>query len=116
MNLKLTDFGFAAYQSKKLTAYGGTASYMAPEVIERKKYDGFKSDVFSLGVILFLTVIGNFPFPQASKSDKYYSLLLTEKSQRKYWKAVGASKYSEHFKSLFASMVSYNPNDRPTIE
>ena len=63
MDIKLTDFGFATYSADQLSAYGGTASYMAPEVHERKKYDGNASDVFSLGVILFLLVIGNFPFP-----------------------------------------------------
>ena len=40
MELKITDFGFSTTSENLLTAYGGTASYMAPEVVERKKYDG----------------------------------------------------------------------------
>ena len=40
---------------------------------------------------------------------------MSEKTQRKYWKAVGASKYSDDFKNLVASMISYDPKKRPTI-
>jgi len=40
---------------------------MAPEVSELKLYDGYKADIFSMGVILFITTIGNFPFPEGTK-------------------------------------------------
>lgn len=40
---------------------------MAPEVSELKLYDGYKADIFSMGVILFITAIGNFPFPEGTK-------------------------------------------------
>ena len=64
---------------------------------------------------MFLLVIGNFPFPQATKQDKYYNLLCNEKKQRKYWKVTGASKFSDDFKDLMASMVSYDPEKRPSL-
>jgi serine/threonine protein kinase len=35
---------------------------MAPEIFEKKKYDGEAADVFSLGVILFILATGSFPF------------------------------------------------------
>lgn len=35
---------------------------MAPEIRESKVYDGKKADIFSLGVILFIIVVGIFPF------------------------------------------------------
>lgn len=49
---------------------------MAPEIIQFKAYDGHKADIFSLGVILFITVMGFFPFKVAKKNDKYYNLLI----------------------------------------
>lgn len=46
---------------------------MAPEVIDQVKHDGFKSDIFAIGVVLFVMVMGNFPFHEGSKNDKYYN-------------------------------------------
>ena len=66
MNIKIADFGFASYQDSKLHCYGGTQSYMAPEILEMKSFDGQKADIFALGVIMFVTVMGVFPF-QAAK-------------------------------------------------
>lgn len=40
----------------------GTYTYTAPEIIEGKTYDGRKSDIFSLAVILFVMANGKFPF------------------------------------------------------
>ena len=63
-NLKIADFGFA-YHGKNiscLTEYKGTKTYMAPEMLERKSYDGRKADIFSAGVIIFILVVGLFPF------------------------------------------------------
>ena len=49
---------------------------MAPEIVQFKKFDGQKADIFALGVILFVTVMGVFPFEAAKKNDKYYSLFI----------------------------------------
>jgi serine/threonine protein kinase len=119
MELKITDFGFATYYNhNKTKGYGGTLSYMAPEVSELKLYDGYKADIFSIGVILFITVIGNFPFPEGTKQDKYYSLLTSSKPERvsRYWSHVGAEATTEEFKNLFSRMVAYKASDRPSLE
>ena len=50
---------------------------MAPEIKEGKKYDGNKADIFSAGVILFVIVVGLFPFNEASKDDFFWNLLQT---------------------------------------
>ena len=66
MDVKIIDFGFATYNQSKLNAFGGTMSYMAPEIIQRQLYDGFKADIFSLGVILFTSVLLQSSLEQAS--------------------------------------------------
>jgi len=88
MNLKLIDFGFAQDQNINfLNLHRGTQSYMAPEIKERLVYNGTKADMFSSGVVLFILVVGNFPFTEARRSDKYYRLLLAG-CVTQYWKEV----------------------------
>jgi len=77
LNLRVADFGFATYKKiNKLTSYRGTKNYMAPEILERKTYDGRLTDIFSAGVILFVIVLGKFPFSEAKKEENNYNLIL----------------------------------------
>ncbi|XWV25431.1 putative SNF1-related protein kinase catalytic subunit alpha KIN11-like [Tupanvirus deep ocean] len=63
--VKLIDFGFAT----KLNLHSmhkkkcGSPEYAAPELMYSDKYNPFKSDIWSLGVVLFSLVTGSFPFP-----------------------------------------------------
>jgi len=109
LNIKIIDFGFAKNtQIDILNSGRGTKSYIAPEVREEKQYDGKKSDIFSLGVILFLLVQGNFPFITAEKKDKYYRKLMNGKLDL-FFKKVGAQKLSTEFKDLIVKMLAYDP-------
>ncbi len=66
--VKLTDFGIADMLDPNvsaMTATGqilGSPSHMAPEQVERGDADP-RSDVFSLGTILYWMATGNLPFP-----------------------------------------------------
>ena len=53
-----------------ITGFYGTRSYMAPEIASVSAlYDGFASDVWSLGVCLFALLAGFFPYDSASSTD-----------------------------------------------
>ncbi len=66
-HVKVTDFGIARAQSassEDLTQAGsvmGTASYISPEQAESKSVDG-RSDIYSLGIVLFEMICGQPPF------------------------------------------------------
>lgn len=112
---KICDFGFATFNTGKLSGECGTPGYMAPEM--DKSYDGFKVDIFSLGVILFNLVTGKFGFSRASKSDILYRNLII-KHYHNYWNLLSkqVDGVSEEFKKLYTKMVSYFPKERPSID
>ena len=62
--VKIIDFGFSIKCPKK--SYQkflcGTPTYMAPEIINKNHYIPEYSDIWSLGVLLYIMLTGNFPF------------------------------------------------------
>lgn len=91
--LKLIDFGFSKIWSPdtKMNVSCGTLSYLAPEVIS-KSYTS-KCDIWSLGVITFVLLVGYMPFSgseheqiQAIKEGKYeVRLHLWDKVSEEAW-------------------------------
>lgn len=61
--IKLVDFGFAEYfgSQKKFKGTLGTPLFMAPEMIQRKKYDT-KVDVWSATITVYVMLCGKPPF------------------------------------------------------
>ena len=116
-NPKICDFGFATKNDHLLSEYLGTRAYAAPEVLRNKPYDGFKADIFSLGVVLITLTTCKIGFFEGSKNDPFYRLIAL-KHINKYWTAVSKQikGISQELKDLFIKMVSYNPDDRPTIQ
>ena len=96
----------------------GTQGYMAPEIQERKPYEGKTVDLFASAVILFIMKSGHPPFNKAHKTDPYYKLFM--KKPKKFWRFHAKSKskgyYSEEFMDLITKMFSYDPKNRLTLE
>ena len=75
-NVKLTDFGIARITDSSRTKTGmvlGTPSYMSPEQLSGRKVDG-RSDLFSLGVMLFQMCTGRLPFTADSMATLMYKI------------------------------------------
>lgn len=77
-NLKICDFTLAKTFAEGsmvgvFYSHVGTERYMAPEIHEGKPYKGSSSDIFALGVLLFVMVTGVMPFyEKATKTDPLY--------------------------------------------
>ncbi|MBF0475057.1 MAG: CHASE2 domain-containing protein [Deltaproteobacteria bacterium] len=77
--VKVTDFGIARITTSSRTKTGvilGTPSYMSPEQVAGKKVDG-RSDLFSLGTILFEMLTGQKPFTGDSLTTLMYQIANT---------------------------------------
>ena len=75
-NLKISDFGLSALwdsrrQDGLLHTTCGTPAYVAPEVINKKGYDGAKADIWSCGVVLFVLLAGYLPFQDMNLLEMY---------------------------------------------
>ncbi|MEP6995974.1 MAG: serine/threonine-protein kinase, partial [Acidobacteriota bacterium] len=81
--VKVTDFGigrFTAASTSDLTRTGqmiGSPAYMSPEQVRGEKLDG-RSDLFSLGVVLYELLTSVRPFPGESITTLIYQILHTE--------------------------------------
>jgi serine/threonine protein kinase len=63
--LKISDFGLSRFidpSSPQLETRCGSEEYAAPELIIGKRYDGRKTDVWALGVVLYALLTGALPF------------------------------------------------------
>jgi serine/threonine-protein kinase len=75
-DIKVTDFGIARITTSLKTKTGmvlGTPFYMSPEQVAGKKVDG-RSDIFSLGVVLFEMLTGKKPFDSDDLTSLMYKI------------------------------------------
>ncbi|MEW5307987.1 MAG: hypothetical protein WDW38_000382 [Sanguina aurantia] len=74
--IKLCDFGFAKNwdEDSNMQTQIGTPVYMSPQLINMKQnqgkgYDATKADVWACGVLLFVMLLGMFPFEHTDHPD-----------------------------------------------
>ncbi|KAK9130187.1 hypothetical protein Sjap_010674 [Stephania japonica] len=72
-NLKVTDFGLSTLRKPGdlLSTACGSPSYVAPEVLSQKRYDGAATDIWSCGIILFEMLAGHLPFDDPNLLNLY---------------------------------------------
>lgn len=108
-NIKVADFGMAAWQGKNdmLQTACGSPHYAAPEVIMGRAYNGSSSDIWSCGVILFALLAGRLPF-----DDEDLPTLLEKVKLGRY---MMPPDIDSRAKNLISRMLEKDVNKRITI-
>ncbi|CAI0431334.1 unnamed protein product [Linum tenue] len=110
--LKVSDFGLSALVESKcqdglLRTTCGTPSYVAPEVLHARGYDGAKADIWSCGVILYVMLAGYLPFHDANM------IVMYRKASNADYKL--PAWFAPEVRHLLSRMLDPNPVTRTTI-
>ncbi|WOL08227.1 CBL-interacting protein kinase 5-like [Canna indica] len=111
--LKVSDFGLSAFKESQrqdglLHTLCGTPAYVAPEIINKKGYDGTKADLWSCGVILFVLLAGYLPFHDSNLIEMY------RKITRGDFKC--PNRIPSDVRKLITRLLDPNPKTRITVE
>ena len=108
--IKLGDFGISKVLTStidKARTMVGTPYYLSPEIVEGKPYN-FKSDVWSLGVLLYELCTLKPPFDGSSIRQLGMNIV------RGTYPPLPAH-FTKELKGLVAGQLTVDPNKRPTV-
>ena len=119
---RLADFGLltivsdpANLLSSSSCAQGGTARWMAPELIAPQKF-GFKtsrptkfSDCYSLGMVIYETISGKPPFHEDTDMAVFLKVVTGERPSRE-------GGFTDSLWKTVEQCWTPQPNDRPNVE
>jgi serine/threonine protein kinase len=111
---RILDFGLArvANEAARLTQDGsilGTPAYMAPEQARGSEYLDERSDLFSLGSVLYRVVTGRLPFPAENAAELILALVNQDPAPPRTLDATVPQALGD----LILSLLAKDPNDRP---
>ncbi|XP_047312097.1 CBL-interacting serine/threonine-protein kinase 11-like [Impatiens glandulifera] len=111
--LKVSDFGLSAAtdqirQDGMLHTICGTPSYVAPDILVKKGYDGAKVDIWSCGIILYVLTAGYLPFNDPNLMEMYRKIYKGEYQCPKWM--------SSDLKRFLSRLLDTNPATRITVD
>ncbi|KAI3524669.1 hypothetical protein L2E82_02951 [Cichorium intybus] len=113
--VKITDFGVSAMLASSMgqrDTFVGTYNYMSPERISGKTYD-YKSDIWSLGLVILECAIGRFPFIQSEDQQNWPSFYeLLDAIVSKPPPVAPSDQFSPEFCSFVSACIQKDPKDR----
>ena len=110
--LKIIDFGLSHYHNANsdnlLSTPCGSPCYASPEMVSGSRYDGYKIDIWSCGVILFAMLCGYLPFEHKNNTILFQKILECKIKLPHY--------LSRDSRDLILKILVKDPKKRITIE
>lgn len=108
-DIKICDFGVSKLvkAGETLREQCGTPAYIAPEVFEGQGYEGFASDVWSAGVVLYAMLYGTVPFKAGNMTELQRQICRGQTSFK--------DEISPESISLLQGILEKNPQQRLSI-
>ena len=100
----------------KSQGQGGNHSwrYIAPEIVQKQPFDGFAIDLWSAAIILYVMLLGAFPFQSARRVDVLYYKFAVEGKLEETMKEHDIS-ISKEACDLLQNLLWENPMKRLTL-
>ncbi|XP_032673418.1 testis-specific serine/threonine-protein kinase 1-like isoform X2 [Odontomachus brunneus] len=117
-NVKLADFGFARYmvdsRGKRVLSdtYCGSLSYVAPEILRGFPYNPKISDIWSLGVILYILLNKAMPFDEANIKRLYEQQI----ARRWKFRSKVMNSLTDHVKKLVSNLLEPEVSKRLRLD
>lgn len=129
LRVLVSDFGEVQYENtvRKSTGATGTVSYCAPEVLRREYPNGpygnftFKSDIFSLGMILHFLCFAQLPYRNADIINEEKEDLDKLREEISQWTGFDDARrlrpdLPEKLYTFLKRLLSVDPDKRPTAD
>merc|ERR1711935_269885 len=111
--VKIIDFGFSrrVHTPQSLTSRCGTPHYVAPEILKNIPHDE-SSDMWSVGVIVFLILVGYLPIMKDTQSELFQEIRTGNwKFQEEDWEHI-----SGEAREFVTRCLNVDPEQRWTVE
>ena len=109
--LKIIDFGLShefGPACSLLKTKCGSPSYAAPEIISCPFYDGFKTDIWCCGIILYAMLCGFLPFEGENNSELFRNILDCD-PEMPDWLSISS-------RDLIIRILNPDPDERITLK
>ncbi|OHS97825.1 CAMK family protein kinase [Tritrichomonas foetus] len=109
-NVKISDFGLSKFvvQNHLTSTPCGSPCYASPECISGKPYDPLKSDIWSVGIIIFAMLTAHIPWTKHNKNQLFKQIQEGQFTVPDY--------ISEKAESFIRGLICVDPEKRLTIE
>lgn len=107
-NITVIDLGFAVNVQGPISFARGSPEYLSPDILSGKPYEPKEHDIWTIGVVLYAMVYGEYPFESDDPKVLYQKIRTIEP---KYSDSV-----SDHVNTLIKGMLAKDPRSRLTID